>query len=159
MNAMYGASTLYSNNPPQSRREMLNGGCSTYDYYETLDKRYLSVGALEPQFAKVFFQTIGHPEWMTRASDISASSQKQLSKDIGQVLRSKTLAEWESIFSGKDCCVEPVLTLKEAISHPRTKERGLLVDVSHGRGYLRYLNSYSSFLCKHLKSWTLLIIN
>lgn len=136
LNVMYGASALCSAQNPQSRREMLNGGCSTYDYYETKDGRYLSVGALEPQFAKVFFETIGQPEWMIRAADVSADNQEKLSGDIQELLKCKTLKEWENIFRRRDCCVEPVLTLQEAISHPRIKARGLVVDVKHGKGFV-----------------------
>ena len=141
---MYGASSLYSAQNPKSGGEMLNGGCSTYDYYETKDGRYLSVGALEPQFAEIFFETIGRPEWMARAAEASVDNQEQLSRDIQQLLKSKTLVEWERIFRGKDCCVEPVLTLQEAISHSRTKARGLVVDVKHGKGCVRQLYSLTS---------------
>lgn len=135
---MYGASSLFSNENPRPKGEMLNGGLCTYDYYETKDGRYLSVGALEPQFAKVFFDTIGRQEWLMRAADVTLSNQEELSRDIQKILKMKTLAEWESIFRGKDCCVEPVLTVQEAISHPRTEARGLVVDVKHGEGYALY---------------------
>ena len=132
---MYGAASLYSNENPKSKGEMLNGGYCNYQYYETKDGRYLSVGALEPQFAKVFFESIGRPDWLIRAADVSISNQQELVKDIQMLIKNRTLAAWESIFEGKDCCVEPVLTLQEAISHPRTETRGLVVDAQHGQGY------------------------
>jgi alpha-methylacyl-CoA racemase len=131
LNVMYGASSLYSGENPKPQGEMLNGGFSTYEYYETKDNKFLSVGALEPQFAKVFFDTIGHPEWLMRAADMN---QKELVRDVQNIIKQKTLSEWESIFDDKDCCVEPVLSLQEAIEHPRTKARGLVVDVKNGPG-------------------------
>jgi alpha-methylacyl-CoA racemase len=49
LNAMYGSGYLVGGIEPEPESQMLNGG-SFYDYYETLDQRYLSVGSLEPQF-------------------------------------------------------------------------------------------------------------
>jgi len=44
-------------------------------------------------------------------------------------MKSKTLSEWESIFEELDVCVEPVLTSQEAIEHPHTIAREMIVDV------------------------------
>ncbi len=49
LNGMSGAGYLGGQAEPQAEAELLNGG-SFYDYYPTLDGRYISVGSLEPKF-------------------------------------------------------------------------------------------------------------
>ncbi len=49
---------------------------------------------------------------------------------IRERLLTKTLKEWLEIFNGKDVCVEPVLTMKEALlEDEHIKDRKLVVDV------------------------------
>ena len=48
-NSLDGAGFLVSGKEPKREGERLNGGC-IYDFYETKDGEYLSVGSLEPQF-------------------------------------------------------------------------------------------------------------
>ena len=60
-NAMEGAAFLVNGIEPQREKTRLNGG-SGYDFYETKDHRYLSVGSLEPKFWKNFCECIELPE-------------------------------------------------------------------------------------------------
>lgn len=128
LNAMSGAAGLASDSSPQAGGEMLNGGIF-YDYYQTSDERWFSVGSLEPQFAMGLFQALGHPEWVTRAADMSPKSQGELKRDIQGVFSSRTFSEWIEIFDRFDVCVEPVLTLQEAANHQHVVERELVRDV------------------------------
>lgn len=109
----------------ESRR--LNGG-SLYGYYETSDGEYLSVGSLEPKFWAKFCMGIGCPdliEGTAEPKDIENSRNR-----VREIIRSKTKAEWIDIFSALDCCVEPVLSLKEALDEDeQIKARGLVVEV------------------------------
>jgi crotonobetainyl-CoA:carnitine CoA-transferase CaiB-like acyl-CoA transferase len=41
---------------------MLNGG-EVYDFYETSDGGYMSVGSLEPKFFADLCRGLGRPEW------------------------------------------------------------------------------------------------
>ncbi len=45
------------------------------------------------------------------------------------VLASRTQAEWVKVFDGEECCVTPVLRLDEALDHPHTQARGMVVNV------------------------------
>ncbi|MGB5060172.1 MAG: CaiB/BaiF CoA-transferase family protein, partial [Candidatus Promineifilaceae bacterium] len=59
---------LVGDDPPQREGWMLNGG-SFYDYYQTQDGRYLSVGSLEPKFWQGFCQAIGRSDLIGRGLD------------------------------------------------------------------------------------------
>ena len=56
-NSLDGAGFLVSGEEPKREGERLNGG-SMYDYYETKDGQYMSVGSLEPKFWKDFCMAI-----------------------------------------------------------------------------------------------------
>ncbi|WP_202126838.1 CaiB/BaiF CoA-transferase family protein [Cupriavidus sp. SW-Y-13] len=124
LNALSGAAYLAGARAPRPESERLNGG-SFYDYYATSDGRHFSVGSLEPQFLQAFCSAMGHPEWVTLAvTDMTA-----LKQQIGAAFVRRTFAEWCDVFAKVDCCVEPVLTLEEAATHPHMRARGLVVDV------------------------------
>lgn len=109
----------------ESRR--LNGG-SLYGYYETKDGEYLSVGSLEPKFWAAFCQGIGCPdliEGTVEPEDFDAVRER-----VRSVLKTKTRDEWTAIFQELDCCVEPVLSLKEALlEDEHIQQRKLVVEV------------------------------
>lgn len=50
---------------------------------------------------------------------------KKAKEQIAHVFATKTQAEWCKIFKDLDACVEPILTIEEASSHPHNKERNM----------------------------------
>lgn len=111
----------------ESRR--LNGG-ALYGYYETADGEYLSVGSLEPKFWAAFCQGIGCPDLIEGTAEPEAEVFEQVRERVRGIIRSKTRDEWVEIFKPLDCCVEPVLSLKEALDEDvQIQERELVVEV------------------------------
>jgi crotonobetainyl-CoA:carnitine CoA-transferase CaiB-like acyl-CoA transferase len=113
---------------PEPESWQLNGG-SSYDFYETSDGRYLSVGSLEPKFWQGFCTAVGRPDLIPRGFEPDLEKQQALKEEIHTVLAAKTLAEWLAIFVETDVCVEPVLTIPEMIAHPQTQARQMIVAV------------------------------
>lgn len=105
---------------------LLNGG-SLYDFYETRDGGFMSVGALEPKFFRALCETMGFPQWA------DGQALKTRKKEIKEAFRKKFLEksrqEWTALFSEVDCCVEPVLDLDEARADERFKAHGLFPEV------------------------------
>ena len=109
----------------ESRR--LNGG-SLYGYYETKDGEYLSVGSLEPKFWAAFCTGIGCPDLIE--GTVEPENIDAVRERVRGVLKTKTRDEWTAIFQELDCCVEPVLSLKEALlEDEHIRERNLVVEV------------------------------
>ena len=106
----------------------LNGG-SFYDYYETQDGRYLSVGSLEPKFWRGFCEAINRPDLIGRGVDQSPENQQSLKIEIQGEIGKRPLSFWQSLFADKDVCVEPVLTIPEMLDHPQVQARNMVVDV------------------------------
>lgn len=152
LTGIYGAGAVGAGVDPQLGKTQLNGG-SFYDYYQTQDERYLSVGALEPKFAAVFFQAIGHSDWLSRVIAIENSSDKnngldsdmdnginkeklvqQLKQDIADVIARQPLSYWQSLFAPLDACVEPVLTVTEAAKSPLMTRRNMVTEITLTNG-------------------------
>jgi alpha-methylacyl-CoA racemase len=106
----------------------LNGG-RAYDLYETADDRWLSVGSLEPKFWEGFCAAIGRPDLVAPGLSLDEASQAWVKAETRAAIAARPLAEWVAVFAPLDVCVEPVLTLPEAMAQPHVAARGLVVDV------------------------------
>ncbi|MGV8057493.1 MAG: CaiB/BaiF CoA transferase family protein [Smithellaceae bacterium] len=132
LNNVYGAASLIDGNSPDYESTIFNGG-SLYDYYETKDGKYMSVGSLEPKFCKVFYETIARPDLIT-PEGINPANIAEVKKQIRDIFKSKTRDEWVEVFREVDACVEPVLTVQEALDNEQSKDRGIVVDVDLPQG-------------------------
>jgi alpha-methylacyl-CoA racemase len=103
-------------------------GSHYYDVYETADGQYMAVGPAERQFYLLFIETLGlDPE---RFEDqLDKDKWPMYKKQISDVFRTKTRAEWCVIFDGSDACVCPVLSPTEAMAHPHGKSRDSFVEI------------------------------
>ena len=132
-NALAAADTLASGRDPEREGDLLNGG-AYYDYYRTSDGRYLAVGSLEPKFWRGFCEAIGRPDLVDRGWVQDRDEQRALKAEIRAVIGSRTLEAWMAIFDERDVCVEPVLSVSEALDHPQTQARAIVVDVPRPGG-------------------------
>lgn len=104
-------------------KNLLDGGTFFYNTYETKDGKYMSVGALEPQFFAIFAKTLGLGDVNQFDEDTDG-----LTKRVQELFRAKTQEEWTKLFEHTDSCVYPVLDWKEAHLYQHNKERGAFVD-------------------------------
>jgi len=102
---------------------LLDGGAPFYRTYGTADGKYISVGALEPEFFAELVHRAGLPE-----SQIKIQSDRGQWQDMharcAEVFRLRTRDEWTALFEGSDACAGPVLTFTEAAEHPHNAARG-----------------------------------
>lgn len=128
LNAMSGAGALAGEDIPDAESHLLNGG-TFYDYYQTSDGRYLSIGSLEPKFFSGLCQLLDLENLLPLAN--KASAQQQIKDSFTHAFKQKTYEQWQEIFINLDLCVEPVLNLKEASEHPHLIAREMIIDVPH----------------------------
>jgi alpha-methylacyl-CoA racemase len=108
---------------------LLDTGAPFYDTYETSDGRYMSVGAIEPQFYAALLEGLG-----VVGDDLPGQFAKDewpiVKARFTEVFKQRTQAEWTAIFDGTDACVAPVLGLGEVAAHPHNAARGAFVEVA-----------------------------
>ena len=127
LTTMFGANALTSGEDPDYGQEMLNGGLF-YDYYQTSDKRHISIGSLEPNFALALLTLLELGEWKSKIADQGPQAQQQLKAAISEKIKAQPLEYWQAEFAKVDACVEPVLTMNEAFKHPHFIARGMVTE-------------------------------
>jgi alpha-methylacyl-CoA racemase len=135
-NSLAASHVLVGGTEPQRETMWLNGG-SIYDFYQTSDGHYLSVGSLEPKFWHGFCEAIGRPDLIKLGLNPQLSVQQAVKAAIQTEIATRTLADWTAIFDTADVCVEPVLDVGEALAHPQTQARQMIVDVPKPDGSLQ----------------------
>lgn len=128
LHGMAGAGYLAAGVEPDMENQALNGG-SFYDYYRTRDGRWFSVGSLEPQFMQQFCAAIGRPELAAHGLSQRPEDQQALKREIAIEFERRDFSEWSDVFAALDACVEPMLSLSEAVSHPQIQARQLVTQV------------------------------
>jgi alpha-methylacyl-CoA racemase len=131
LNALAGAGYLACGVEPGPEDQVLNGG-SFYDYYRSRDGRWLSVGSLEPAFMKQLCAALGLEE--LAGLGLSPAHQQLLKAALKVEFEKYDFAELCALFAELDACVEPVLSLGEALLHPQLQARELVTDVPRGDG-------------------------
>ncbi|MEU7645241.1 CaiB/BaiF CoA transferase family protein [Streptomyces huasconensis] len=114
----------------QDRRgaNLLDGGCPFYGTYETSDGGHMAVGALEQQFYDEFITLLDLTEAAPARKDLARWG--DLREAVAARFKERTREEWTAVFEGSDACVAPVLSLREAPTHPHLAARGTFTD--HG---------------------------
>ena len=125
-----GCGVLASRKYPKGWKNLTMSGVANgphYDVYETADKKYMSVGALEPKFYANLFQALGLTEWMD--GKIINENPELLRETLQKKFKEKTRDEWTALFAEVDTCVEPVLDISEMCSNEQVIARGMTPEV------------------------------
>ena len=103
----------------------LAGRWACYMPYEAADG-WVSCGALEPKFWKSFCEGVDREDLLAKQFELAGSEGHT---EIAEVFRSRTRAEWAAFNDERDCCIEPVLELDEALDSKLVTERGMLMSI------------------------------
>ena len=123
-------SSLESPKEALSINDLLTGKLPCYNIYETADKRFMAVAALEFKFWKRFCEAIGKEGLITeylKTGEVAV----RIHKELSAIFRTKTLTQWVDHFKDIDCCVSPVLTLKETLETEQVKSRNMVLAEEH----------------------------
>lgn len=107
-------------------RNILDGGAPYYRCYVTSDNRYMSVGAIEPQFWEALLEGLGLADVALPDRD-DREQWPALEARLAGAFVSQTRDYWSAVFSGTDACVEPVLEPLEAASAAANVARQVFV--------------------------------
>lgn len=111
------------------------GDHACYNVYESSDGRQVALGALEPKFWSTFCEAVGRPDLQPRHLT-APEDQVALTRELREVFRTRTQAEWLAFFEGRDVCLSPVNTAAEAFADPHINARGTVIR-GHGLSAVR----------------------
>jgi alpha-methylacyl-CoA racemase len=112
------------------RSNLLDGAAQFYDTYECSDGRWISLGSIEPQFYALLLEKAGLAADPAFQAQMDRGAWPDLKARLAAVIRSKSRDEWCAIMDATDVCFAPVLSLKEAPSHPHNVARKTFVEVA-----------------------------
>lgn len=99
---------------------LLAGSAPYYRCYQTGDGRYVSVGALEPQFFAALWADLGTGE---PPDQMDLRQWPLIEQTFAKAFAGKSRDEWANRFKGRDVCVFPVLDPSEVWEHEHIRAR------------------------------------
>ena len=123
---------MFSSGASTERRgeNLLDTGSHFYDVYETAEGEYVSLGSIEPQFYAELLRLSGLGEQPDLPAQLDQGQWPAMKDRVASLIKSKTRAEWCEIMEGSDVCFAPVLTMREAASHPHNVHRETYIEVA-----------------------------
>lgn len=106
-----------------------DGGCPFYDMYETSDGRYISIASIEPQFYAQLLARLQLEDDAIFANQQDRSVWPQMRDKLAAAFATKSRDEWCRLLEHTDVCFAPVLSMREAPSHPHAVARNAFVEL------------------------------
>ncbi|MCD0501427.1 CaiB/BaiF CoA transferase family protein [Bordetella petrii] len=106
---------------------MLDGGAPFYGCYACADGKFISIGAIEPQFYALLLERcdIRDPDFQQQWD---RAQWPALRIKLEQMFSMKTRDQWCDLLEGTDACFAPVLDFDEARVHPHYRARNGFVE-------------------------------
>jgi crotonobetainyl-CoA:carnitine CoA-transferase CaiB-like acyl-CoA transferase len=105
-----------------------------YQAFEASDG-YINIGGANQSNWERIADVLGHPEWREdpRFADNTARMRNRdaLADAMNAVLRTRTRAQWMAVLDAAGVPAGPVHSLGEALEHPQTRARDMVVDLVH----------------------------
>lgn len=96
---------------------------------------WINIGGANQANWERIADVLGHPEWRSDPRYATNSARMQhldtLAAAMNAVLATRTKAQWIEAFDAAGVPVGPVHTIGEALTHPQTLARGMVVDLVH----------------------------
>ena len=106
----------------------LDGASHFYNTYECSDKKYLAVGAIEPEFYSILLEKLGLSDPKFK-EQMNKKIWEELKDLIAKKIKSKPRSHWVNVFSDTDGCVSPILNMDEAMSNEHNIARNAFVEI------------------------------
>jgi len=96
---------------------------------------WINIGGANQANWERIAEVLGHPEWRDdprfRTNSDRMRNLDALVAAMNAVLATRTRAEWIALFDAAGVPVGPVNSIGEALAHPQTQARGMVVDLVH----------------------------
>lgn len=100
----------------QPGKGFFTGGIAAYNVYQTLDDRWLALGAADFKSWEQICHKIEHPALIEKGYLHNKDGENAI-EDLTKIIASKPLAHWLELFPNGESCVTPVLSFEEVMTH------------------------------------------
>lgn len=108
---------------------LLDGGAPFYDTYRCADGGWVAVGALEPQFYAALLEALELAGDEEIANHLDPATWPAIRERFTAKFAERTRDEWHELFADSDCCVAPVLSMREAREDGHNRDRAAFIEV------------------------------
>ena len=112
----------------QRSSNILDGGAHFVNTYQTKDKQYIVIGAIEERFYRKLLDKLEITDADLRTQQHNRDRWPEFTNRLQEIFLTKTRDEWSEIFAGTDACFAPVLSLTKATQHPHAQARNAYVN-------------------------------
>jgi crotonobetainyl-CoA:carnitine CoA-transferase CaiB-like acyl-CoA transferase len=106
----------------------LSGGAPFYNVYETKDRKFISIGSLEPKFWVELCKALGVEEYQDQQI-ASAEVSQEIKADLAEKFRGKKRDEWVKILNEREVPCGPVYDVSEVPADPQVKARQMIFEM------------------------------
>jgi crotonobetainyl-CoA:carnitine CoA-transferase CaiB-like acyl-CoA transferase len=96
---------------------------------------WLNIGGANQSNWERVTEVLGHPEWKSdprfRANSDRMRNRAALTEEINAVLVTRSRADWMLAFDAAGVPAGPVHSIAEALEHPQTRARGMVLELEH----------------------------
>jgi crotonobetainyl-CoA:carnitine CoA-transferase CaiB-like acyl-CoA transferase len=118
--------------PPVRSDTILSHHYAFYNTYETLDNKFLTIGAVEHRFWKNLCEKLNLAQYTSLQFD--EKRRDEIIQSLRQKFKTKTLAQWDEEFGELDLCWGPVNNLEESLQDMHLRHRETIVDFQDQNG-------------------------
>ena len=119
---------------PERGKQVFAGDHPYYTVYETKDKKWFSVGCMEPWLWSNFCDAVHLPDLKQHKMhprdfhQEATQGQKDAKEKLTALFKTRTSKEWQLFFEDKDVCVGEVNDITETLQNPQLLERNMIIN-------------------------------
>lgn len=122
--------------PPVVKDERTWGGYAMYNIYETVDEKYIVLGASEMHFAEELLNKLERPDLITFCEPPPGPSQDPVKDFLTATFLAKTQAHWVEWFKDINVAFAPVNNLRQGADDPQIRAREMIVEDEQGHEHI-----------------------
>jgi alpha-methylacyl-CoA racemase len=108
------------------RKVLLTGRYACYDVYEARDRKWISVGAIEPHFYRNLCERLGLSRY--KDAQMEDAMQDEIRAAFREAFKSRDRDDWVAELAPNDTCVAPVYDIPELTSDEHFAARNVFMD-------------------------------
>ena len=131
--SIHGQAFAMTGEVPRRGAMRLAGEFACYHVYRCADERWVTVGALEPQFWEALCQALGVPEMIERQFSPPEEQDLMIAR-LAEIFATRTRDAWVADLADLDACFGPVKDMEEAFADEQLLARGMVVEAPTPEG-------------------------